>query len=160
VVTPDGCAASARGMPNRTLWVLPWSCLESLEPVRARVFGRTNARRTCALGFMRVRIRLRRFGRSLPSSLVHAYRYENAFLWSATAGGQDLQSGRHVRLRSPFFVVSPAPPAQPGPCEPQQHSPGACDPTRLPSPPPSTGVDRRRRQCGAPSTSFCRRCCC
>eukprot|EP00966_Prymnesium_polylepis_P163567 3780866-Prymnesium_polylepis.1 len=61
------------------------------------------------------------------------------------AGGQDLQSGRHVRLRPHFVLVRPAPPAQPGPCEPQQHPPGARDSTRLPSPPPSTGADRRRR---------------
>eukprot|EP00966_Prymnesium_polylepis_P250217 5784972-Prymnesium_polylepis.1 len=57
-------------MPDRTLCVLPWSCLESLDPVRARVFGRKVfwtqecAPQMCpALGFTRMRTRLRRNGK-------------------------------------------------------------------------------------------------
>eukprot|EP00966_Prymnesium_polylepis_P049258 1140082-Prymnesium_polylepis.1 len=43
-------------MPDRTLCVLPWSCLDSLEPVRARVFwAQEFAPQMCpALGFTRV----------------------------------------------------------------------------------------------------------
>eukprot|EP00966_Prymnesium_polylepis_P068115 1583277-Prymnesium_polylepis.1 len=62
-----------------------------------------------ALGFVRVRIRLRRFGRSLPSSFDHAYRYENGFSEVREAGGQDLQIDRHFRRRARFFLVRPAP---------------------------------------------------
>eukprot|EP00966_Prymnesium_polylepis_P311359 7193656-Prymnesium_polylepis.1 len=41
----------------------------------------------------------------------------------AHRGGQYLQIDRHIRRRAHFFLVRPAPPAQPGHPEPQQPPP-------------------------------------
>ena len=150
-MTPDRCAASARGMPYRTLCVLPWSCLESLEPVRARVFGRKNARRKCALpwGLRACGLDCAGFEGDSPPPSSMGKRTRTASRWVREAGGPDLQIDRHLRRRARFFLVRPAPPAQPGHPEPQQPPPLAQFSPVHPSSPPSTGAHGRRRQSAA-----------
>eukprot|EP00966_Prymnesium_polylepis_P193448 4483978-Prymnesium_polylepis.1 len=113
-------------MPDRTLYVLPWSCLESLEPVRARVFGRTNSRCKCALPWC-----LRVCGLDCADSEVHSPPPSSIGTRTITASRCGPRSGRsissnldrHFRRRVRFFLVRPAPPAQPGHLEPQQPPP-------------------------------------